>query len=186
MGISQGIFAVYSPSPLPCFITVTFQDENSVAPYVVNGRKWFSFDDEYSIRNKSEYILSMGLGGGMVWSVDTDDFKGFCGKRFGVLATINEALNGGPQTPPPGWTTPSPIKTTTPSKPHTTDPDHTVIPDKVCDSVGFKPDPDDCQMYYICTLNQDGTWTKDHESCPDGTLFDPTKLICNWADSVDC
>ena len=157
-----------------------------MAPYVVNGRKWFSFDDEYSIRNKSEYILSMGLGGGMVWSVDTDDFKGFCGKRFGVLATINEALNGGPQTPPPGWTTPSPIKTTTPSKPHTTDPDHTVIPDKVCDSVGFKPDPDDCQMYYICTLNQDGTWTKDHESCPDGTLFDPTKLICNWADSVDC
>ena len=130
----------------------------------------------------------MGLGGGMVWSVDTDDYKGFCGKKFGVLATINEVLNGGPHTPPPYWTTPAPVKTTTPHiQPQTTtDPDHTVVPDKVCDSVGFKPDPENCQMYYICTLNEDGSWHKDHESCPDGTLFDPTKLFCNWADSVNC
>merc|ERR1712098_471957 len=167
------------------------RDAYSVAPYVVNGRRWFSFDDEYSVRNKSEYILSMGLGGGMVWSVDTDDYKGFCGKKFGVLATMNQVLNGGPQTPPPGWSTPStpaPAVSTThaPPPPHpttTADPDHTVVPDDICDSVGFKPDPNDCQMYYICTLNEDGSWIKDHESCPDGTLFDPTRLICDWADS---
>ena len=76
-----------------------------MAPYVVNGRKWFGFDDEYSIANKSQYILDMGLGGGMIWSVDTDDYKGFCGKKFGVLATMNQVLNGGPQTPPPGLST---------------------------------------------------------------------------------
>jgi len=162
----------------------------SVAPYVVNGRKWFGFDDEYSIANKSQYILDMGLGGGMIWSVDTDDYKGFCGKKFGVLATMNQVLNGGPQTPPPGWTTPSPAKTTTPdpSPDHTTttDPDHTHPPDDICDSVGFKPDPEDCQMYYICTLNEDGSWQKEHDSCPEGLKFDPVKLICNWADQVDC
>ena len=68
------------------------QDDRTVAPYAVNGRKWFGFDDEYSIKKKSEYILSMGLGGGMLWSVDTDDFNGFCGRKFGLLATMNEVI----------------------------------------------------------------------------------------------
>merc|ERR1711974_451785 len=88
--------------------------------------------------------------------------------------------NGGPQTPPPGWTTPSPAKTTTPdpSPDHTTTPDpyHTHPPDDICDSVGFKPDPEDCQMYYICTLNEDGSWHEEHDSCPEGLKFDPANL----------
>ena len=86
-------------------VSKLLKNDWSVAPYVVNGRKWFGFDDEYSIANKSQYILDMGLGGGMIWSVDTDDYKGFCGKKFGVLATMNQVLNGGPQTPPPGLST---------------------------------------------------------------------------------
>ena len=64
-----------------------------MSPYAVNGRKWFSFDDERSIRTKSEYVLSMGLGGGMIWSVDTDDFKGVCsGIKFPILSTMFEVL----------------------------------------------------------------------------------------------
>ena len=59
----------------------------------MNGNKWFGFDDEYSIRRKSEYIISMGLGGGMLWSVDTDDFNGQCGKAFPLLVAMNEVLN---------------------------------------------------------------------------------------------
>ena len=66
------------------------QDDRTVAPYAVNGNKWFGFDDEYSIRRKSEYIISMGLGGGMLWSVDTDDFNGQCGKAFPLLVAMNE------------------------------------------------------------------------------------------------
>ena len=56
----------------------------------MNGNKWFGFDDEYSIKRKSEYIISMGLGGGMLWSVDTDDFNGQCGKAFPLLVAMNE------------------------------------------------------------------------------------------------
>ena len=65
------------------------KDDKSVSPYAVKGRNWFSFDDEMSIRTKSEYVLSMGLGGGMIWSVDTDDFKGVCsGTKFPILTTM--------------------------------------------------------------------------------------------------
>ena len=66
-----------------------------VAPYAINGRKWFGFDDETSVRTKAQYILDEGYGGGMVWSIDTDDFHGFCtGKKFGLISTIKEVLQG--------------------------------------------------------------------------------------------
>ena len=50
-----------------------------------------SLDDEESIRVKSEYIKQEGFAGGMVWSIDTDDFWGFCtGTKFGLTHTIAE------------------------------------------------------------------------------------------------
>ena len=37
--------------------------------------------------------MAEGMAGIMVWSVDTDDFLGSCGKgRFPLLTSINEAL----------------------------------------------------------------------------------------------
>ena len=62
-----------------------------VAPYAVKGNNWLSLDDEESIRVKSEYIKQEGFAGGMVWSIDTDDFWGFCtGTKFGLTHTIAE------------------------------------------------------------------------------------------------
>ena len=53
-----------------------------------------SLDDEESIRIKSEYIKQEGFAGGMVWSIDTDDFWGFCtGTKFGLTHTIAEVIN---------------------------------------------------------------------------------------------
>ena len=34
-----------------------------------------SYDDEHSVRLKAEFAFDMKLGGVMVWSVETDDFK---------------------------------------------------------------------------------------------------------------
>ena len=28
----------------------------------------------------------------MIWSIDTDDFHGFCGKKFGLLNTMNDVI----------------------------------------------------------------------------------------------
>lgn len=163
------------------------RDPHVVAPYVVKGDKWFSFDDEFSIRRKSEYIKKMGLGGGMIWSIDTDDFNGFCGEKFGLITTVADALNGGPQTPPPGWTTPSPDDTTTSAHVQPTTSSHAVVPDKICGvEEGLKPDPTDCSKYYMCTLNADGSWDKIHYSCVRPTLFNTEKLYCDWPANVNC
>lgn len=36
--------------------------------------------------------MKMGLGGGMVWSVETDDFNGISGVKNPLLRAINDAL----------------------------------------------------------------------------------------------
>ena len=86
-----------------------------VAPYAINGRKWLGFDDETSVRTKAQYILDEGYGGGMVWSIDTDDFQGFCtGKKFGLISTIKEVLLGNSPQP-----TALPTQPTNPNQPTT-------------------------------------------------------------------
>lgn len=169
-----------------------FRDHHVVAPYVVKGDKWFGFDDEESIARKCDYVKEKGLGGAMIWSIDTDDFNGFCGRKFGLLAAMADALNGGPQTPPPGWTTPSAnattTTTTTPSSSSTSSSHDDVIPDEICGvSAGIKADLADCSKYYLCTLNADGSsWHKVHVACPKALLFNPLKLVCDWPANVKC
>ena len=64
-----------------------------VAPYAVKGENWIGIDDEKSIKIKAEYIKQQGLAGGMVWSIDTDDFHGFCtGSKFGLTSMIAEVF----------------------------------------------------------------------------------------------
>ena len=60
---------------------------------MVRGNKWVSFDNERSIRLKSQFAYDQGLAGVMAWSIDTDDFTGRCsGNRFPLLRAINNAL----------------------------------------------------------------------------------------------
>ena len=59
-----------------------------VGPYIYKGDQWFGYDDEKSFEAKANYIQAKGLAGAMVWSIDTDDFKGFCGKENGLINTL--------------------------------------------------------------------------------------------------
>lgn len=43
------------------------------------------------------------------------------------------------------------------------------------------PNRDNCQDYLICWGGE--LWTL---TCPEETLFDPIRLICNWAKEVEC
>jgi len=69
-------------------------EEHHMAPYMYRGDSWMSYDNEKSIRLKSEYAYSEGLAGVMTWSIDTDDFNGDCGgPKFPLLRAINNALH---------------------------------------------------------------------------------------------
>ena len=64
-----------------------------MAPYMYKDTKWVSFDNVESIKYKTQFAYDQGLAGVMVWSIDTDDFKGLCGgPRYPLLRTINNAL----------------------------------------------------------------------------------------------
>lgn len=83
---------------------VPLQDPDVVAPYAYDGTYWFGYDDVRSIEAKSRYILDHNLAGGMVWSIDTDDFQGFCGaETFPLIKTIdwvNQVLENDIHVPP--------------------------------------------------------------------------------------
>lgn len=66
-----------------------------MGPYAYLRDQWVSFDDVAMIQYKSEYIKAMGLGGGMIWALDLDDFKNWCGcEEYPLLKTINRVLRG--------------------------------------------------------------------------------------------
>lgn len=63
------------------------------APVAVNGREWIGFDDVESLTAKVEFAMSKGLAGAMVWSIETDDFRGKCGGTANPLQrAIHKAL----------------------------------------------------------------------------------------------
>jgi len=51
-------------------------DDKAHAPFAYDekGKVWFSYDDERSMNQKLDFIEAQGLGGAMIWEVDTDDF----------------------------------------------------------------------------------------------------------------
>ncbi|KAL1140908.1 hypothetical protein AAG570_000836 [Ranatra chinensis] len=57
---------------------VTYRDEESSTPFSVNGRKFVSFDDAKSFKEKLKYLNAKDLGGVSLYSLDTDDFRGLC------------------------------------------------------------------------------------------------------------
>lgn len=46
-----------------------------MGPYAFRGNQWVSYDDVSEIRRKARLVKRLGLGGGMVWALDLDDFR---------------------------------------------------------------------------------------------------------------
>lgn len=61
------------------------------------GNQWVSYDDIAEIKRKSEFVKELGLGGGMIWALDLDDFRNTCGcGKHPLLKTMNNVLRGRP------------------------------------------------------------------------------------------
>ncbi|KAH8410068.1 hypothetical protein KR009_005600, partial [Drosophila setifemur] len=73
--------------------SVVRDTEGRIGPYTFNGNQWISYDDVEDIRRKAQFIKQLKLGGGMVWALDLDDFRGRCGcGKHPLLRTLSQEL----------------------------------------------------------------------------------------------
>lgn len=64
-----------------------------VGSYAYKNNQWVSYDDVNNIRAKADYIREMNLGGGLIRTLDLDDFRGICGcGTYPLLTALNNAL----------------------------------------------------------------------------------------------
>lgn len=78
-------------------------DDIAKVPYAYGDNQWVSYEDKESLKIKTDYIKSLGLGGASIWSLDNDDFEGsFCNQgaypllnavRSNLLETPARAVN---------------------------------------------------------------------------------------------
>ena len=73
----------------------TVVDGCYMAPYSYNGPYWVSYDNVESIRIKSQWVNTLGLGGSMVWSIEADDWRGDYGPKYPVISEIKRVMNSG-------------------------------------------------------------------------------------------
>ncbi|XP_011310399.1 acidic mammalian chitinase [Fopius arisanus] len=164
---------------------IVFDEERRV-PYAVKGDQWVGYDNIKSIREKAELVKDLGLAGAMVWSIETDDFKGICGHKYPLLKTINSVLRGG--TPVPEESIPPEVLEIpeVPGLPATTDPiENRPTPSRpisgsgTCTSIGNIPDPESCG-YIACVPTVRGGFEEHRMQCGIGLCFNPFNGICDW------
>ncbi|XP_076666712.1 chitinase-3-like protein 1 [Andrena cerasifolii] len=154
-------------------------DPEQQVPYAFKGNQWVGYDDASCVRKKADYINKMGLAGAMLWSVETDDFRGTCGQKYPLLNALNSVLRGGVSPSPanPDPANPSPAPTAAPPPPPP--PPST----SVCKEEGYVRDPNNCSTFYYCK-NVDGQYQASTFHCAPGLAFDTSINVCNYKESV--
>lgn len=172
-----------------------------IGPYAYLRDQWVSFDGIGMIRHKSEYIKAMGLGGGMIWALDLDDFRNICGcEEYPLLRTINRVLRGykkpdpqcllgKPQKTEPPTEKPSiPQPTISPDSQKPTPPyevvpiseqDYAPVTAKPCHGRMFTAHETNCNQYYLCNQGQ-----MQLQVCPDGLFWNENH--CDWPENSQC
>jgi len=160
------------------------------APYMVNGPYWIGYDDQESIEFKAKFINFLKIRGAMVWSMDTDDFRGdYFDDNYHLIRTINRILTSGEIFDPnvdecesapmcdiieqPELSTIPPI-TTTQMQTTTTDGG---LGGACSEHNEMLPYPGDCHRYFRCILQADGTFGTQIFNCGDW-VFDPNTSAC--------
>lgn len=153
--------------------TLVWDNEQQV-PFAYRGDQWVGFDDERSLRTKVAWLKTEGFGGIMIWSVDLDDFRGYCGTgKYPLAKAMVKELEGytvelrykGPYETPRGGAAKKKEK-------------------KLCRNdegqVSFHRDKNDCKKYFVCQGEHEH-----HKSCPDGLVFNEDEGVCDWPSAVE-
>lgn len=69
-------------------------DEASRVPYAWRSRDWISYEDESSVKEKAQLVVTEGLAGVAVLDLNSDDWGGLCpGVTFPLLRAAKDALS---------------------------------------------------------------------------------------------
>ncbi|CAH0550889.1 unnamed protein product [Brassicogethes aeneus] len=167
-------------------------DNEQKVPYAFKGDQWIGYDNPKSIAIKVNYSKNLKLGGVMIWSIETDDFKGICGKKYPILNAIKTALEGSDKErndnqpsdtdkkPEPTPTKPESEKESdSESDSHKKDSDKDESSSSLeCKQVGYIRDLENCSIFYWCMKTKAG-FEKFKHICPAGLMFDTKNNICN-------
>ncbi|GAB0090565.1 Glyco_hydro_18 domain-containing protein [Sergentomyia squamirostris] len=177
----------------------TIFDNDQKVPYSYKGNQWIGYDNKESVKLKTEYAISRGLGGVMIYSLEQDDIRGFCGGgTYPLMSTIKTALNsagnGGstnPTTTSTTTTTLKPSQSTTTTKSTTTTTTASSITStppatgSICQKTGYMRDSNNCSIFYVCETNLSGGFKQTQFNC--GSIcFDLTRNVCNHCNQVVC
>lgn len=70
-------------------------DPEMKAVYSYKDSTWIGWENQETVQYKLDYLKSIGVGGAMLWSIDTDDFRGLCGgDKYPITSQIWTQLNG--------------------------------------------------------------------------------------------
>ncbi|PSN55496.1 hypothetical protein C0J52_02579 [Blattella germanica] len=87
-----GLLAYFEYCTNPNWNVVHSSDGSYVYAYNSVYSEWISFDDADTVTVKAQYVKEMGLGGIMVYSLESEDFEGNCGYSYPILTAINKGL----------------------------------------------------------------------------------------------
>ncbi|XP_013106880.1 chitinase-3-like protein 1 [Stomoxys calcitrans] len=150
-------------------------ESDQKVPYAYNDRNWVGYENEKSIALKSEYVLKEDLAGIMVWSIESDDFRGTCSAmRYPLLTLINNILNGSTYRPSQAMVMP-------PANQQMDSNIGGVFAPQCQGKSGYVRDSQDCGRFYFCEKGVAHSF-----QCPTSLHFDLDSLNCNYATMVNC
>ncbi|XP_008556590.3 chitotriosidase-1-like [Microplitis demolitor] len=163
-------------------------DEERQAPWAHKDRQWIGFDNIKSIKAKAEFAKQLGLGGAMVWSIETDDFRGICGEKYPLLKTLKAVLLNGEEVSRDQDTVDNNEVPNEVDEPNNSD-DSTPTDNKPrplplttignCQAEEPAALPGTCD-FVMCSSNHRGGYYETPMKCPKFLCFNPTARICDW------
>lgn len=179
--------------------TTVWDDEQKV-PYTYKGNQWIGYDNARSIAVKVNYAKSLNLGGVMIWSIETEDFRGTCGTKYPLLNAISSALGtanenidtGNSNTGNDGTAVDNGTANDGTVNDGTandgtandgTANDGTASGTPTCTKEGYIRDPSNCNIFYYCLL-VGSSYVQVPQKCNANLYFDETAQTCNWPQLV--